>query len=117
MEHRLLGRSGLKVPVLSFGTGTFGGGNEFFRTWGEIDVVEAKRLIGICPDVGVDLFETTDIYSNGLSEEILGLNRLLQRPIVSTIVMGAQRRTAEAEPRRCRLESYVRASRETRCRQ
>ena len=72
MEHRLLGNSGLKVPVLSFGTGTFGGGGEFFRAWGQTDVNEAKRLIDICLDAGVNLFDTADVYSQGLSEEILG---------------------------------------------
>ena len=72
MEYRTLGRSGLKVPVLSFGTGTFGGGNEFFKAWGETDVNEARRLISICMDAGVNLFDTADVYSNGLSEEILG---------------------------------------------
>jgi len=72
MEYRQLGRSGLKVSILSFGTGTFGGGNEFFRAWGETDVNEAKRLVDICLEAGVNLFDTADIYSNGLSEEILG---------------------------------------------
>ena len=72
MEFRRLGRSGLKVSVLSFGTGTFGGGNEFFRAWGQTAVDEAKRIIDICVDVGINLFDTADIYSNGLSEEILG---------------------------------------------
>lgn len=72
MEYRSLGHSGLKVPVLSFGTGTFGGGNAFFRAWGETDVAEAKRLVGMCLDAGVNLFDTADIYSDGLSEEILG---------------------------------------------
>src|ERR1700723_367081 len=72
MEFRTLGRSGLKVPVLSFGTGTFGGGNEFFRAWGASDVTEATKLVGICLDAGVNLFDSADIYSNGLSEEILG---------------------------------------------
>lgn len=72
MDYRQLGHSGLKVPALSFGTGTFGGGNEFFRAWGETDVKEAKRLIDVCLDAGVNLFDTADVYSNGLSEEILG---------------------------------------------
>src|SRR5215468_4135720 len=72
MEYRQLGRSGLKVPVLSFGTGTFGGGNEFFKAWGETDVAEATRLVDICLDAGVNLFDTADIYSYGASEEILG---------------------------------------------
>jgi aryl-alcohol dehydrogenase-like predicted oxidoreductase len=72
MEYRLLGHSGLRVPVLSFGTGTFGGGNAFFKAWGETDVAEAKRLIGICLDAGANLFDTADVYSDGLSEEILG---------------------------------------------
>jgi aryl-alcohol dehydrogenase-like predicted oxidoreductase len=72
MEFRTLGRSGLKVPVLSFGTGTFGGGNEFFKAWGDTDVKEARRLIDICLEAGVNLFDTADVYSDGLSETILG---------------------------------------------
>ncbi len=72
MEFRQLGRSGLKVPALSFGTGTFGGGTEFFRAWGSSDVAEATRLVSICMQAGVNLFDTADVYSKGLSEEILG---------------------------------------------
>jgi aryl-alcohol dehydrogenase-like predicted oxidoreductase len=72
MEYRQLGYSGLQVPVLSFGTGTFGGANEFFKAWGSSDVAEATRLIDICLDAGVNLFDTADIYSQGVSEEILG---------------------------------------------
>jgi aryl-alcohol dehydrogenase-like predicted oxidoreductase len=72
MEFRTLGRSGLKVPALSFGTGTFGGSNEFFRAWGASDVAEASRLVDICLDAGVNLFDTADVYSDGLSETILG---------------------------------------------
>ena len=72
MEYRQLGKSGLTVPVLSFGTGTFGGGNEFFKAWGASDVAEATRLVDVCLEAGVNLFDTADIYSNGLSEEILG---------------------------------------------
>ena len=72
MEYRQLGRSGLKVPALSFGTGTFGGGTEFFKAWGASDVAEATRLVDICLDAGVNLFDTADIYSDGLSETILG---------------------------------------------
>ncbi|MGA8765186.1 MAG: aldo/keto reductase [Candidatus Sulfotelmatobacter sp.] len=72
MEFRTLGRSGLKVPALSFGTGTFGGGNEFFRAWGASDVAEATRLVDICLEAGVNLFDTADVYSDGLSETILG---------------------------------------------
>ena len=72
MDFRQLGKSGLKVPVLSFGTGTFGGGTEFFKAWGASDVAEATRLVDICLEAGVNLFDTADIYSNGLSETILG---------------------------------------------
>ena len=72
MEFRQLGRSGLKVPVLSFGTGTFGGGTEFFKAWGASDVAEATRLVDICLEAGVNLFDTADVYSDGLSETILG---------------------------------------------
>jgi aryl-alcohol dehydrogenase-like predicted oxidoreductase len=72
VEFRRLGQSGFKVPVLSFGTGTFGGSSEFFRAWGETDVKEATRLVDICLDAGVNLFDTADVYSTGMSEEILG---------------------------------------------
>ena len=72
MEYRQLGRSGLKVPALSFGTGTFGGSNEFFERWGQTDVDEATKLIDICVDHGVNFFDTANIYSQGASEEILG---------------------------------------------
>lgn len=72
MEYRQLGGSGLKVPALSFGAATFGGGTEFFQAWGSSDVEEATRLVDICLDAGVNMFDTADIYSNGLSEEILG---------------------------------------------
>jgi len=72
MEFRTLGRSGLKVPVLSYGTGTFGGGSEFFKAWGASDVAEATRLVDICLEAGVNLFDTADVYSDGLSETILG---------------------------------------------
>jgi len=70
MEYRQLG--GLKVPVLSFGTGTFGGNNEFFKAWGASGVEEATRLVDVCLDAGLNLFDTADIYSYGLAEEILG---------------------------------------------
>src|ERR1700680_2732734 len=72
MESRQLGNSGLQVPVLSFGAGTFGGATEFFKAWGSSDVAEATRLVDICLDAGVNLFDTADIYSRGASEEILG---------------------------------------------
>ena len=72
MEYRNLGNSGLKVPVLSLGTATFGGTNEFFRRWGQTDVKEAARLIDICLEHGVNFFDTADVYSQGTSEEILG---------------------------------------------
>ncbi|MHC1945121.1 aldo/keto reductase [Bradyrhizobium sp. UFLA06-06] len=71
MEYRNLGASGLKVPVLSFGTGTFGGQGPLFSAWGRSDASEARRLIDICLEVGVNLFDTADVYSNGASEEIL----------------------------------------------
>jgi aryl-alcohol dehydrogenase-like predicted oxidoreductase len=72
MEFRTLGRSGLKVPVLSFGTGTFGGSNEFFKAWGDTDVKEATHLVDVCLEAGVNLFDTADVYSDGISETILG---------------------------------------------
>jgi aryl-alcohol dehydrogenase-like predicted oxidoreductase len=72
MEFRQLGHSGLKVPVLSFGTATFGGRGEFFKAWGSSDVTEATRLVDICLEAGINLFDTADVYSQGGSEDILG---------------------------------------------
>ena len=72
MEYRLLGRSGFSVPALSFGTATFGGGNDFFRAWGASDVKEATRLIDVSLDAGLTMFDSADAYSAGLAEEILG---------------------------------------------
>src|SRR6185436_6035902 len=72
MEFRRLGNCGFKVPLLSFGTGTFGGNSEFFNAWGASDVAEATRLVDICLDAGVTMFDTADVYSKGLSEEVLG---------------------------------------------
>jgi aryl-alcohol dehydrogenase-like predicted oxidoreductase len=72
MEYRQLGRSGLKVPVLSLGTGTFGGTTDFFKTWGNTGVAEATRLVDLCLEAGINFFDTADIYSAGQSEEILG---------------------------------------------
>lgn len=72
MEYRQLGSSGLRVPALSFGTGTFGGRGPLFSAWGQSDAAEARRLIDICLDGGVTLFDTADVYSGGVSEEILG---------------------------------------------
>ncbi len=72
MEFRQLGGSGLKVPALSLGTGTFGGGGELFKAWGQTDVAEATRLVDICLEAGLTLFDSADIYSGGAAEEILG---------------------------------------------
>jgi aryl-alcohol dehydrogenase-like predicted oxidoreductase len=72
MEHRYLGSSGFKVPALGFGAGTFGGQGPLFSAWGNTDVDGARRLIDICLDAGVNLFDSADVYSNGASESILG---------------------------------------------
>ncbi|GII51874.1 aldo/keto reductase [Planotetraspora thailandica] len=72
MEFRRLGVSGLKVPVLSFGAGTFAGRGDLFGNWGNTDGREARRLVDICLDAGVTMFDTADVYSNGASEEVLG---------------------------------------------
>jgi aryl-alcohol dehydrogenase-like predicted oxidoreductase len=86
MEHRQLGGSGLQVPVLSFGTATFGGGSEFFKAWGETGVAEATRLVDMAVEHGAAMFDTADVYSSGLSEEILGkaIGRRRDRVLIST---------------------------------
>jgi aryl-alcohol dehydrogenase-like predicted oxidoreductase len=73
MEYRLLGGSGVKVPVFSFGAGTFGGGVEFFDAWGATgSIAVARRIVDICFENGVTMFDTANVYSNGRSEEVLG---------------------------------------------
>lgn len=86
MEYRFLGHSGFKVPALGFGAGTFGGQGPLFSAWGKSDVAAARRIVDICLDAGVSLFDTADAYSSGASEEILGaaLKGRRQRAIVST---------------------------------
>ncbi|MER9464755.1 aldo/keto reductase [Mesorhizobium sp. M0482] len=72
MDYRNLGASGLKVPALSFGAGTFGGSGPLFGAWANSDATEARRLVDICLEAGVNLFDTADVYSNGASEQVLG---------------------------------------------
>jgi aryl-alcohol dehydrogenase-like predicted oxidoreductase len=72
MDYRRLGASGFTVPVLSFGTGTFGGKGEFFKAWGGLDVEDAKRLVDICLDAGLNMFDSADIYSGGEAESVFG---------------------------------------------
>ncbi len=86
IETRLLGRSGLKVPVLGFGAGTFGGKGPLFSAWGDTGVEQAKRLVDLCLEAGANLFDTADVYSDGASEEILGaaLAGRRERALIST---------------------------------
>ena len=86
MDYRLLGGSGLKVSTLSFGAATFGGTNEFFAAWGKTEVDEARRLVDICLDAGINLFDTANGYSDGRSEEVLGeaLNGRRDDVLIST---------------------------------
>ncbi len=72
MEYRQLGKSGFKVPVLTFGTGTFGGKGDLFKAWGSSDVAEASKLVDICLEAGLTMFDSADVYSDGQAEEILG---------------------------------------------
>ena len=85
MEYRRLGASGLKVPALSFGTGTFGGKGEFFQAWGSTDVDEARRLVDICIEAGLTMFDSADIYSGGAAETVLG-EALKGRPRDSVLI-------------------------------
>ncbi|HEX6962098.1 MAG TPA: aldo/keto reductase [Lacipirellula sp.] len=72
MEYRQLGGSGLMVPALTLGTGTFGGGTELFKSWGSTDVAEATRLVDVCLEAGLNMFDSADNYSKGMAEQILG---------------------------------------------
>src|SRR3712207_3405398 len=86
MEHRQLGGSGFRIPVLSFGTATFGGKGDFFKTWGNTQGEDARRMVNLCVDAGVNMFDTANTYSRGLSEEILGeaIAGMRQKVIIST---------------------------------
>ena len=86
MEFRSLGGSGLKVPVLCYGTATFGGQGNFFNAWGSSDVAEATHLVDLCLEAGVNMFDTADVYSGGISEEILGkaLENRRDKVLIST---------------------------------
>jgi aryl-alcohol dehydrogenase-like predicted oxidoreductase len=72
MDYRQLGSSGLRVPALSFGTATFGGTGPLFGAWGRSDETEARRLIDVCLEAGITMFDTADVYSDGASETVLG---------------------------------------------
>jgi aryl-alcohol dehydrogenase-like predicted oxidoreductase len=96
MEYRQLGKSGLKIPVLSFGAGTFGGVGEFFKVWGANGVPEATRMVDICLDAGVNCFDSADIYSNGMSEEILGKAIAGRRDKIIISTKGGLRFSPEA---------------------
>jgi aryl-alcohol dehydrogenase-like predicted oxidoreductase len=86
MEQRQLGRSGFMVPLLTMGTGTFGGKGDFFKEWGATDVTEATRLVDICLDAGITMFDSADVYSDGRSEEVLGgaISGKRNRVLIST---------------------------------
>jgi aryl-alcohol dehydrogenase-like predicted oxidoreductase len=88
MEYRRLGASGLRVPALAFGTATFGGSNDFFKAWGATDAAGASRLVDVCLEHGVSLFDSADVYSDGLAEIILGraIKGRRQRVLLSTKV-------------------------------
>lgn len=113
MDYRSLGKSGLKVPVISFGAGTFGGKGPLFGAWGTTDATEARRLIDICLDAGVTLFDTADVYSDGASEEVLGkaIRNRRDKVLISTktgLPMGDG--PMEAGTSRARLISAVEAA-------
>ncbi len=78
----------MRLPVLSFGTATFGGSNDFFKAWGATDAGGAARLVDVCLDNGVSMFDTADVYSDGMAEEILGkaIRGKRQRLLISTKV-------------------------------
>src|ERR1044072_4477348 len=86
MEYMFLGASGFKVSALGFGAGTFGGKGPLFNAWGDTDVAQARRLIDVCLEAGVNFFDTADVYSDGASEKILGaaLEGRRNRVVIST---------------------------------
>lgn len=91
MDYKHLGRTGLKISALGMGTMTFGGkGSAFFEGVGGVDVATATRMVDIAIDAGVNLFDTADVYSRGLSEEMLGaaLHNKRDKALIATKVHG-----------------------------
>jgi aryl-alcohol dehydrogenase-like predicted oxidoreductase len=86
MEYRYLGHSGLRISELALGTATFGGGTAFFKAWGSADVEEARRMVDLALEHGINLLDTADVYSDGLSEQIVGevLKGRRHRLLIST---------------------------------
>jgi aryl-alcohol dehydrogenase-like predicted oxidoreductase len=86
MEYRRLGASGLLVPALSFGAGTFGGRGPLFSAWGDTGTEEARRMVDMALDAGVTMFDSADVYSDGDSEAVLGraLKGRRDRALIST---------------------------------
>lgn len=72
MEYRRVGDSDLMVSELSFGAATFGGSGEFFGAWGDTGVHQARTMVDLAIEAGINLFDTADVYSDGASEEVLG---------------------------------------------
>jgi len=72
VDYRQFGGSGLRIPVLTFGTATFGGVGDFFREWGRTEEAEARTLLDVCLEAGLNCFDTANVYSSGRSEEVLG---------------------------------------------
>ncbi|MFI6046083.1 aldo/keto reductase [Nocardia sp. NPDC051321] len=113
MEYRRLGASGLLVPALSFGAGTFGGRGELFSAWGDTDAEQARRLVDISLEAGVTMFDTADVYSDGASEEVLGAaikGRRDQLLISSKASLPTGPSPAQAGSGRARLIGAVEAS-------
>jgi aryl-alcohol dehydrogenase-like predicted oxidoreductase len=86
MDYRRLGASGLWVPALSLGAGTFGGRGPLFGAWGDVDIARARRMVDLCLDAGVTMFDSADVYSGGASEEVLGaaIRGRRDRVVIST---------------------------------
>lgn len=71
MKTRFLGNSGVRVSELCFGAMTFGG-KGYWTGIGQVQQKEADELVNMAIDGGINFFDTADVYSEGLSEQILG---------------------------------------------
>lgn len=89
MEYRRVGDSDLMVSELSFGAATFGGSGEFFGAWGDTGVHQARTMVDLAIEAGINLFDTADVYSDGASEEVLGAALRGRRDSVLTSTKAA----------------------------
>jgi aryl-alcohol dehydrogenase-like predicted oxidoreductase len=103
MQYKTLGRTGFEVSRISFGSWAIGG------TWGAVDDTESLRTLHRALDLGVNFFDTADVYGDGHSERLLArLRRERQEPFWVATKIGRRANPHDAQSyTRANLTAYV----------